>query len=378
MVVNRAPDAPSKPIAAKELARVNAICPYFTMFPLSVPLRHLREAGGESIILDPFCGRGTTNYAARILGLRSVGIDSNPVAAVVAQAKLVDVTPEQIASTCERILRTERASALPLGRFWELAFHPDTLTDLVRLRAALNRSSATPARKALRALILGALHGPRNQGRPSYFSNQMPRTFASKPDYSVRFWEAQRLIPTYVDVVELIRRKANYYYKHLPAFRDHAIYNGDSRQLLLKRHSGLISHVVTSPPYYGMRTYVPDQWLRNWFVGGPPSVEYRQPKQLNHHSPGEFAAQLAMVWSKAASIAQPGARFSIRFGGIHDRDVSPKALLLESLRLSGRRLRVTTIRSAGGSSRGKRQAEQFSRTLKAPIDEIDLFARLED
>ena len=27
--------------------------------------------------------------------------------------------------------------------------------------------------------------------------------------------------------------------------------------------------VVTSPPYYGLRTYGPDQWLRQWFLGGP-------------------------------------------------------------------------------------------------------------
>ncbi|WP_338066098.1 DNA methyltransferase, partial [Hydrogenibacillus schlegelii] len=39
------------------------------MFPLDFPLSHLKEARREDWVLDPFCGRGTTLYAARLLGL---------------------------------------------------------------------------------------------------------------------------------------------------------------------------------------------------------------------------------------------------------------------------------------------------------------------
>jgi hypothetical protein len=37
-----------------------------------------------------------------------------------------------------------------------------------------------------------------------------------------------------------------------------------------------------SPPYYGRRTYIPDQWLRNWFLGGSSNVEYSNDLQLAH------------------------------------------------------------------------------------------------
>jgi hypothetical protein len=43
-----------------------------------------------------------------------------------------------------------------------------------------------------------------------------------------------------------------------------------------------VSRIVTSPPYYGMRTYLPDQWIRNWFLGGPPEVDYSIKGQLPH------------------------------------------------------------------------------------------------
>ena len=44
-------------------------------------------------MVDPFCGRGTTNFAARLKGLPTIGFDSNPVAVAIAQGKLVDTTP---------------------------------------------------------------------------------------------------------------------------------------------------------------------------------------------------------------------------------------------------------------------------------------------
>src|SRR6266581_2599869 len=76
----------------------------YKMFPIDFPLECLRSARKGEWVIDPFCGRGSTNYAARLLGLPSIGIDSNPVAAAIAQAKLVVTTPERIVQVCRRIL----------------------------------------------------------------------------------------------------------------------------------------------------------------------------------------------------------------------------------------------------------------------------------
>lgn len=76
----------------KAKGRLNAICPYFTMFPLEFPLGVLRDATPGQLVVDPFCGRGTTNYAARTLGLPSIGVDSSPVAVALSQAKLANTS----------------------------------------------------------------------------------------------------------------------------------------------------------------------------------------------------------------------------------------------------------------------------------------------
>ena len=93
------------------LLQLNGVCPYYTMFPIDFPFDRLRSAAVGEWVMDPFCGRGSTNYAARLLGLPSVGIDSNPVAAAIADAKMVATTPERIVELCKSLLETTRANA---------------------------------------------------------------------------------------------------------------------------------------------------------------------------------------------------------------------------------------------------------------------------
>ncbi|AFM25368.1 hypothetical protein [Desulfomonile tiedjei] len=355
----------------------NAICPYFTMFPLSVPSKQLRGVGSSEWVLDPFCGRGTTNYAARLIGIPSVGIDSSPIAAAIAEGKMVDTSPEAIENACLEILANNDDVDLPEGEFWGLCYHPSTLKAIVLLRKALLQDCSSPERKALRSLLLGILHGPRNKGVPSYLSNQMPRTYAAKPDYAVRFWTERQLCPAPVEVANVVSRKAQYYFASTPPKVPFRIICADSRVLDFSKLGARFSRIVTSPPYFGMRTYVPDQWLRWWFLGGPETVVYRHPDQIAHSSAYEFAEQLACIWRNVAGACLPGAKFMIRFGGIHDRKANPKEIMLSSLREAKCQLRLLTVRSAGLSSVGKRQAEQFKRTLQTPIEEFDFHVRVE-
>src|SRR5207302_10451457 len=107
-------------------------------------------------------------------------------------------------------------SAVPTGTFWRLAYHQNTLRDLCLFREALLADCSSPARILLRAIILGALHGPRPKGKPSYFSNQSPRTFAPKPNYAVKFWTARGMRPDAVDVLGVIKVRADRYLAEPP------------------------------------------------------------------------------------------------------------------------------------------------------------------
>lgn len=355
---------------------LNGICPYFTMFPLAFPYAILRaHAQQGEWVIDPFCGRGTTNYASRVLGLPSIGIDSNPVAVALSQAKLANTTPAQIMRVARNMLdEVEEPGDVPQGEFWEWAFHKDVLYTLCRFREGLLKNCRSDARKALRTIILGALHGPRQKQRASYFSNQSQRTYAPKPRYAVNYWKSHNLVPQPVDFLDVISLRAQRYYATETTKAVGRIIAGDSRngevysQLTTQ---GAVNWVITSPPYYGMNTYLPDQWLRSWFLGGPAQVDYSTHGQISHGGPKLFTLQLGEVWRHVGGVCAAGATMVIRFGAINDRKVDALELLRYSLHDSG--WEITEVQPAGSASWGRRQALHFSPPAKGAIEEYDVW-----
>ena len=194
----------------KEFA-FNAICPYYTMFPLEFPMHLLgKHKERTPTVYDPFCGRGTTIYAARKLGLRSYGLDTSPIAVAIAQAKLASSTTEKVIELAEKLI-ARAPKGVPDSPFFKRAFSKKTLVQICSVREGLLRQRVVTNESAiLRAAALGCLHGPLVGGKvPSYFSNQMPRTFASKPDYSVKFWRDRELFPPNASVIDVLMKKLN-------------------------------------------------------------------------------------------------------------------------------------------------------------------------
>lgn len=354
---------------------LNAICPYFTMFPLEYPLRVLRAHKSQTpVVMDPFCGRGTTLFAARALALASRGIDSSPVAVAIARAKLCNVDSQAVLDLAAAYIKNHSADEAVHPEFFAHAFAPNVLKAICAIRTGLLEARAeTDAVVLLRAAMLGCLHGPTSK-RPdaqSYFSNQMPRTFASKPDYSVRYWRAKGLKAPEADVIGVLRRKLSRLEDSTaPAgvlVTDARL--GDSRLASsLPKSSRDFAVVVTSPPYYGMRTYVEDQWLRNWFLGGPAQVEYGKSEQLEHSGKDVFAKSLGSVWKNMARTEAPDLDMYIRFGIIPSSHVDPKQLMLSSLEESGKNWRVVHTRAAETASSGKRQANHMTANSTAALE----------
>ena len=362
----------------KDDFRLNAICPYFTMFPLSFPLAVIRRASRkDEVVFDPFCGRGTTSFAARVLGASTVAIDTSPIAVAATSAKLVNaVTPCKIIAEAEAILRMPLEGDLPRGQFWHMAYRRRVLAALCTLRSELLKDCRSDTRKALRGILLGALHGPLHRsGSSTYLSNQSPRTYAPKPRYAIAFWKQNEFRAPDVSVLDVISERAYRFYARLPTKVQHRVRCGDARSYSFMRSacgSEKPTLIVTSPPYYGLRTYVADQWLRNWFLGGLDRVDYSYGRQLSHRSLDGFVSDLQRVWWNIARVSDDRARLVFRFGAINDRHVDPRDIILGSLEDTPWRLK--TIVDAGTAHSGKRQSEAFVRRSQAPILELDAWA----
>jgi hypothetical protein len=241
------------------------------------------------------------------------------------------------------------------------------------LREGLLHAEDTDESVMLRAAILGCLHGPLlKSGDASYFSNQMPRTFAPKPDYAIQFWTKRKMAAPEVDVVSTLERKLKLIAasKELRPAKFGNVVHGNSTLASALPSRRDFSVVVTSPPYYGMRTYVQDQWLRNWFLGGPAKVDYSAGVQLEHTGQEVFAESLGRVWANMARTKTDSLDMYVRFGVIPSVNVDAKALMLKSLEASGAPLRLVSCRNASSAHSGKRQAEQMKADSGA-CDEYD-------
>jgi len=362
----------------KEFA-FNAICPYYTMFPLEFPLQLLKKHKAKSpTVWDPFCGRGTTIYAARKLGLRSYGLDTSPIAVAIAQAKLASAEAEDVIALAKKLVaRTPKA--VPDAPFFKRAFSKQTLLQICSLREGLLKEKASDASAILRAAALGCLHGPlpEGEGTPSYFSNQMPRTFASKPDYSVKYWRDRDMFPPKASVINVLTKKL----KRIQDLNEDSPSRIQNVKCLDARKAtsfGKIQGpvvVVTSPPYYGMRTYVQDQWLRMWFLGGDEEIDYENHSQLCHGGHERFIKDLSKVWSIIARRAQDEAHLYVRFGSIPSAKSDARKILKDSLEEAGS-WKLISVRNAQTSDSGKRQADYMGGESD-PATEFDFHAQLD-
>ena len=347
------------------------------MFPLEYPLRVLKKHKKDNpVVLDPFCGRGTTLFAARNFGLSSWGIDSSPVAVAIAKAKLASCDVEAPLQLASILIAEVQPDHIPDSPFFRTAFNPTALRQICALREALLQlDRETDASVILRAATLGCLHGPlpKNIENSGYFSNQMPRTYASKPDYAVRYWKERGLKAPKIDVLRVLRRKIERLTgleKGSPSSVAQVLHGDAQSPDVFTSLSSAASVVITSPPYYGMRTYVQDQWLRNWFLGGPAHVDYSAGAQLDHGGIDTFSKSLGAVWHNIGEHSKrtESLHMYVRFGFIPSAAVDAKEIFRNSLEESGINWRTVSVRAANSAEAGNRQADQMKTESAAAIE----------
>lgn len=295
------------------------------MFPHSFVRDHLlAHTQPGDVILDPFSGRGTTLLESLLLNREALAVDINPVAACLTGAK---ADPPGLAEIGARLgelqgrywtvgtleLDEERHSLPPFFRY---AFHYRTLRELLFMRRHLNwRGDRVD--KFIAALALGSLHGEMDKSS-SYFSNQMPRTISTKPDYSIRYWLKRDLRARRRRVFEILEDRARFRLRDGRPSRTGTAVLADVREATkeLGNWRGAVRTVITSPPYLDVTNFEEDQWLRLWFLGGPARPTYGQVSKDDRHSnPETYWKFLAEAWRGVSSLLSKRAVIVCRIGG---------------------------------------------------------------
>jgi hypothetical protein len=357
--------------------RFHALCPYFAMFPESFAeqwIDKLSEPG--DLVVDPFCGRGTTPFQGLLMKRRVDANDISPVAYCITKAK---TNAPALATLRTRITKLERAwieaalqpAIAELPEFYRHAFAPRTLSQLMFLRSALKwRTSNVDCMVA--ALVLGSLHGE-SERSPSYLSAQMPRTIATKPDYSVRWWHAKGYRPPDRDAFALLRTKAEFRYASgVPEGRA-TVRLGDMRDLPRTSLADETARLaVTSPPYLDTTDFEEDQWLRAWFLGGSDLPKKSGTTDHRHRSEDRYWQLIADAWRTLGQIVSERGHVVIRIGA---RGHSPERLrdaVVGASELSGRRVRLISHET---TSLIRRQTDSFRPGSTGVRHEVDCHFR---
>jgi len=231
------------------------------------------------VVLDPFCGRGTVPLQAVLRRRIGVGVDLNPLAALLTGAVLDPPSHREAQGRLGRLhidltfvvdqWRDEAAELLSASAVAPALFHPETLAELLFLRHALDRRSATD--RFLLAALAGILHG----SRPSYLTDAMPNAFSLAPRYTQTWLAAQATARPRREVFPLLALRLRRLYRDGPPVARGIAIAGDARHAAEPVAAALRTRalpdrarlVVTSPPYLRVVRYGLANWLRLWLLG---------------------------------------------------------------------------------------------------------------
>ena len=277
------------------------MCSYLASFPVALTHAFIaRYSRPGDVVLDPFSGRGTTPLQACAEGRIGVGNDLNPFAHLLTASKVRPATRAAAATRLTQLRLAWYAEATPWSDLARrviadpggtpvpragsrdaaaaddevpaevaLAFHPDTLAQLLFVRTSLRLDDRTDA--FLAAAITGILHGK----SASYLSELMPNTFSMAPRYVRDFAARTAFASPPREVFNGLAAKLDRLFRQPPPPIEGVALLGDARDVAPRAREALrdlgrpdrARLVVTSPPYLRVVKYGYYNWLRTWFLG---------------------------------------------------------------------------------------------------------------
>ena len=233
---------------------------------LAKGLLNTAELPDGATILDPFCGSGTTLLEGHLNGLRTRGIDMNPLAAKIARAKvgILGLSPELVTEAVEALLaKLAKAPASPKLAYDQFApacvdeiarwFAPPVIAKLNWLLKTVHMMSAGHIRD-LFEVVLSSIIRDISQQDPNDLRIRYREPLLKDADVYGLFKQQLTIQFTRLQKFWSIRG-----YAPCPFYPSMAI-EGDSRSWdafqTLGIEAGAVDAVLTSPPYATALPYI--------------------------------------------------------------------------------------------------------------------------
>ena len=218
-----------------------------------------------SIVLDPFCGTGTTNVECKKHGVSSWGIEASPLTHFVSKTKCV------WANDTFNFLNTAKQIALAAARTINTLSKPRTLseeqTSLILKNSICEQplSSTLVLRDSIRAA---------NSPFEDYYLLALAKhivysysnlKFGPEVGISRKKKESVDVVEIWLSETERMETDLEYWKHHSSTFADISL--GDARSIPKRDYIGKVDCVITSPPYPNEKDYSRTTRLESVILG---------------------------------------------------------------------------------------------------------------
>jgi len=263
----------------------------------------------NALVLDPFCGSGTTLLACKQLGINSVGFDVLPISVFSSTVKTRDYDTEALREHAKTLLRTKfRRFDFDVPSIVRRAFNKYALEDTIFFRHEINKIEDEKARDFFLLSLMNA---------------------AMKISYA---WKDGAVIKIRKKHTPPLRKFFNRtIYKmisELDNFQkgecETIVNQCDARRMNLDDNS--VDAVITSPPYLNQIDYIKVYEIENFILGGLPKppirsfVGFGEDIEVTNKLP--YFDDMNMVLKELHRVCKPGANVAIVVGnGYINREI---------------------------------------------------------
>lgn len=280
-VSSRASIANSSNAIEKSDRRIHDWYRFVLSFPPHLVRRYFSEFGLDPscVVLDPFCGTGTTLVEAKLSGLASIGVEAHPFTHFASSVKVDwDVDVDSLVSDAETIADEALSILSDRGVDDSLPFDGDVATlglpDLEEnRRKLLIKHSISPVPLAKSLLLISRIERRRDRPHYGHMRLALAKALVSSisnlrfgPEVGVgKIKSDTPVVAPWLDEVRIVARDLR---AVSTARHPHSmVHLNDSRSVDRFLSPGVVDAVVTSPPYPNEKDYTRTTRLETVLLG---------------------------------------------------------------------------------------------------------------
>ncbi|OGP60608.1 MAG: DNA modification methylase [Deltaproteobacteria bacterium RBG_13_61_14] len=225
----------------------------------------------DSVVYDPFSGRGTTVIEAGLMGRRFISNDINPLSEILARPRFYVPNLMEVSARLEAIRPSRRFNA---DQDLSMFYHPDTESEIVALKAYLRERRASGQEDHVDGWIRMVATNRLTGHSPGFFSvYTLPPNQAVTPEAQIKINQKLGQQPEYRNTKKIILRKSKNLIFSLSQEDRVRLHEAADSSLFLCQNArstpeiedASVDLTVTSPPFLDVVQYLQDNWLRCWF-----------------------------------------------------------------------------------------------------------------